>query len=51
MKLKIKVPVAAVVLLLVVLLVAVGAKPGWNLYRCITYHIGEPTAAEKTVMA
>ena len=51
MKLKIKFPVAAVVLLLVVLLIAAMAKPGWNLYRCITYHIGEPTPAEKTVMA
>ena len=51
MKLKIKFPVAAVVLLLGVLLIAVGAKPGWNLYRHITYHIGEPTPAEKTVMA
>lgn len=50
MRLKIKFPVAAVILLLVVLLVAVGAKPGWNLYRYITYHIGEPTSAEKTVM-
>lgn len=51
MKLKLKFPVAALVLLLVVLLVAIGAKPAWNLYRLITYHIGEPTLAEQTVMA
>ena len=51
MKLKIKFPVAAAVLLLAVLLVACGAKPVWNLYREITYYIGEPTAAEQTVMA
>lgn len=51
MKLKIKFPVAAVVLLLVVMLVALGAKPLWNLYRCITYYIGEPTPGEQTVMA
>lgn len=51
MKPNIKFPVAAVVLLLVVILVALCAAPAWNLYRCITYHIGDPTPAEQTVMA
>ena len=50
MKLKIKFPVAAVVLLLLVLFIALGAKPGWDLYRYITYHIGQPTEGEQRVM-
>lgn len=51
MKLKLKFPLAAVVLLLAVLLVAFGARPAWNLYRLADYYIGEPTPAERTVMA
>ena len=51
MKVKIKLPVAAVVLLLTVLLIALGAKPAWNLYRYASYHLGQPTRAEQTVMA
>ena len=51
MKVKIKLPVAAVVLLLTVLLIALGAKPAWNLYRYASYHLGQPTRAEQLVMA
>jgi len=51
MKPKIKFPVAAVVLLLLVILIALGAKPVWNLTRCIVYYVGDPTMAEQTVMA
>ena len=51
MKPKIKLPVAAFVLLLTVLLIALGARPAWNLYRSLTFHLGTPTQAEKTVMA
>ena len=51
MKLKIKLPVAALVLLLAVLLIALSAQPAWNLYRLAAFHLGEPTPAERTVMA
>ena len=51
MKLKMKFPVAAMCLLLVVIAVALGAKPVWNLYRLMDYHMGQPTQAEQTVMA
>jgi len=51
MKLKIKLPVAALVLLLSVLLIGLGAKPVWNLYRLADYHMGTPTPGELTVMA
>lgn len=50
MKLKIKLPVAAVVIFLAVSLICLGAKPGWNLYRLLDYHMGGHTQAEKTVM-
>ena len=51
MKPKIKLPVAALVLLLTVLVIALGARPAWNLYRYASYHLGQPTQAEQTVMA
>lgn len=51
MKPKIQLPVAAMVLLLFVILTALSAKPIWNLYRSLDYHIGQPTEAEQTVMA
>lgn len=51
MKVKIKLPVAALVMLLTVLLIALGAKPAWNLYRSVSYHLGIPSQAEQTVMA
>ena len=51
MKLKIKLPVAALVMLLAVLLLALGARPIWNLYRYADFRLGTPTEAEKAVMA
>ena len=51
MKPKIQLPLAAMVLLLFVILTALSAKPIWNLYRSLDYHIGQPTEAEQTVMA
>ena len=50
MKLKIKFPTAALVLLLAVVAIALGARPGWNLYRYLDYRLGQPTQAEQTVM-
>ena len=51
MKIKPKLPVAAIVLLLTVILIAMGAKPVWNLTRYLSFPLGQPTQAEQTVMA
>ena len=51
MKIKPKFPLAAFVLLAAVILFVLCARPAWNLYRYITYKLGEPTPAEQTVMA
>ncbi len=51
MKLKTKLPIAGFILLLAVLLIALGAKPLWNLYRLADYCLGTPTKGEETVMA
>lgn len=50
MKLKLKLPLAVPILLLAVLLISLGARPLWNLYRLVDYYIGEPTRAEQAVM-
>lgn len=51
MKQKTKALLPGLTILLAVLLAALGAKPGWNLYRLLDYRIGQPTQAEQTVMA
>ncbi len=51
MNLKRKLPIAGLIILLAVFLIALGSRPLWNLYRLADYYFGTPTQAEETVMA